>query len=643
MLKVNELSFTYDGENFVLNNINLHIKQGEFVCILGENGCGKSTLAKQFNALLLPDRGSVVVNGMNTSDADVTFLVRKACGMVFQNPSDQLVASLVEDDVAFGPENLGVELPELRQRVTQALSQVGLAGFETQETHALSGGQAQRVAIAGVLAMQPKVLVLDEATAMLDPRGRAGLMKLCKKLHKQGFTIVMITHFMDEALEAQRVLVMQVGKIIIDGTPSEAFSNIAALKGLNIQQPFVCQVVSNLAESGIKLNPCTSNAVLAKQLVSQARAKGVAGARANNLSEASKQNPTATSSSTTNCKKPSKGTPVLLEFKNVSYTYNPAMAKKLRKKQSASAVLDIATNSNAPSATVNAAEASANSTNTNAGETQKWGNKPGNLWALSGIWFKLNKGDFLGIVGHTGSGKSTLIQHMNGTIAPTSGTVLLYGADIHKNKHVKRSVCSKVGVVFQYPEQQLFAETVYKDVAFGPKNLGFSDAEVEHACKFALESVGLNFSEVAHKSPFELSGGQQRRVALAGVLAMKPDVLVLDEPVAGLDPANKRMLLRIISKLHEAGTTVVMVSHNMDDIANVCNRVLVINQGKLLYDTTPKTLFTQHASELSSIGLATTSAHALAAELSAQGFPINPASVLTQHDLCNSIKAVLLK
>ena len=630
MLKVNELSFTYDGENFVLNNINLHIKQGEFVCILGENGCGKSTLAKQFNALLLPDRGSVVVNGMNTSDADVTFLVRKACGMVFQNPSDQLVASLVEDDVAFGPENLGVELPELRQRVTQALSQVGLAGFETQETHALSGGQAQRVAIAGVLAMQPKVLVLDEATAMLDPRGRAGLMKLCKKLHKQGFTIVMITHFMDEALEAQRVLVMQAGKIIIDGTPSEAFSNIAALKGLNIQQPFVCQVISNLADSGIKLNPCTSNAVLAKQLVSQARAQGAAGARANNLSEASKQNPAATSSSTTNCKKSSKDTPVLLEFKNVSYTYNPAMAKKLRKKQSASAALDIA-NSNAANA------------NASTNEPQKWGNKPGNLWALSDISFKLNKGDFLGIVGHTGSGKSTLIQHMNGTIAPTSGTVLLCGANIHKNKRTKRSICSKVGVVFQYPEQQLFAESVYKDVAFGPKNLGFSESEIEHACKQALENVGLSFSEIAHKSPFELSGGQQRRVALAGVLAMKPEVLVLDEPVAGLDPANKRMLLHIISKLHEAGTTVVMVSHNMDDIANVCNRVLVINQGKLLHDTTPKILFTQHANELSSIGLGTTSAHALAVELSAQGFPINPASVLTQHDLCNSIKAVLLK
>ena len=241
---------------------------------------------------------------------------------------------------------------------------------------------------------------------------------------------------------------MQAGKIIIDGTPSEAFSNVKALDGLNIQQPFVCQVVSNLACSGIKLNPCTSNAVLAKQLVSQAHARGAASANKCNLDKPTATSPAATSFSTASGKNSNEGTPALLEFKDVSYTYNPAMAKKLRKKQSASAVLDIA-NSNAANA------------NASTNEPQKWGNKPGNLWALSGISFKLNKGDFLGIVGHTGSGKSTLIQHMNGTIAPTSGTVLLCGADIHKNKRIKHSACSKVGVVFQYPEQQLFAETVY--------------------------------------------------------------------------------------------------------------------------------------------------------------------------------------
>ena len=194
MIDVQNVRFTYDGANFALDGVSLHVRKGEFLCILGGNGSGKSTLAKHLNALLIPDEGTVKVQGMATADADCTYRIRETVGMVFQNPDDQLVASLVEDDVAFGPENLGVPTDELRERVTQALEDVGLSGFERHETHALSGGQKQRVAIAGVLAMNPAVLVLDEASAMLDPRGRAGLMRVCHELHDRGMTIVMITH-----------------------------------------------------------------------------------------------------------------------------------------------------------------------------------------------------------------------------------------------------------------------------------------------------------------------------------------------------------------------------------------------------------------------------------------------------------------
>ena len=186
MIDVQNVRFTYDGANFALDGVSLHVRKGEFLCILGGNGSGKSTLAKHLNTLLIPDEGTVKVQDMPTADADCTYRIRETVGMVFQNPDDQLVASLVEDDVAFGPENLGIPTDELRERVTQALEDVGLSGFERHETHALSGGQKQRVAIAGVLAMNPAVLVLDEASAMLDPRGRAGLMRVCHELHERG-------------------------------------------------------------------------------------------------------------------------------------------------------------------------------------------------------------------------------------------------------------------------------------------------------------------------------------------------------------------------------------------------------------------------------------------------------------------------
>lgn len=199
MISFEDVSFTYTNESYVLEDLSVEIPQGQFVCVLGANGSGKSTFSKLINALLLPDKGEVKVDGLITSDAQNTFAIRSKAGSVFQNPDDQIVASLVENDVAFGPENLGIPNQELRERVEAALAQVGLTGFEKRETNALSGGQKQRVAIAGILAMEPQILIFDEASAMLDPRGRRGLMRVCKELHAQGMTIIMITHYMEEA------------------------------------------------------------------------------------------------------------------------------------------------------------------------------------------------------------------------------------------------------------------------------------------------------------------------------------------------------------------------------------------------------------------------------------------------------------
>lgn len=253
MISFEDVSFTYSGDSYVLEDISLEIPQGQFVCVLGANGSGKSTFSKLINALLLPDKGSVKIDGMITSDAENTFKIRSTAGAVFQNPDDQIVASLVENDVAFGPENLSVPNPELRQRVEAALAQVGLTGFERRETNALSGGQKQRVAIAGVLAMQPQILIFDEASAMLDPRGRRGLMRVCKELNDQGMTIVMITHFMEEAAEADRVLVLRNGSIALDGTPEEILTQDALLRELNLDVPFATHLSRMLQDRGVDL------------------------------------------------------------------------------------------------------------------------------------------------------------------------------------------------------------------------------------------------------------------------------------------------------------------------------------------------------------------------------------------------------
>ena len=251
MIECRGVSFSYDGAVPALDGVDLNIEDGEFFCILGGNGSGKSTFAKHLNALLQPDAGTVRINGMDASDLELVYDIRSTAGMVFQNPDDQLVATLVEDDVAFGPENLGVPSAQIAQRVREALKGVGLVGFERHETHALSGGQKQRVALAGVLAMEPRVLILDEASSMLDPRGRKGLMKACHALHNRGMTIVMITHFMEEAAEADRVAVFRAGRVAMIGTPEEILTRADELVQLNLDMPASCCLGRALRKKGV--------------------------------------------------------------------------------------------------------------------------------------------------------------------------------------------------------------------------------------------------------------------------------------------------------------------------------------------------------------------------------------------------------
>lgn len=244
------------GTNLALDSINISVEKGEFVAILGHNGSGKSTLAKHFNALLLPSGGTVYVKGMNTKDEKLVWNIRQTAGMVFQNPDNQIVATIVEEDVAFGPENLGIEPSEIRKRVDEAISTVEMTGFATHSPHLLSGGQKQRVAIAGIIAMKPECIIFDEPTALLDPSGRREVMDTILRLNKEeGITIVLITHYMDEAIKADRICVMKSGKIIMEGKPKEIFREVEVVKSAGLDVPQVTELSYRLGKEGIKLPP----------------------------------------------------------------------------------------------------------------------------------------------------------------------------------------------------------------------------------------------------------------------------------------------------------------------------------------------------------------------------------------------------
>ena len=610
MIECRGVSFSYDGAAPALDGIDLNIEDGEFFCILGGNGSGKSTFAKHLNALLQPDAGTVRINGMDSSDPELVYDIRSTAGMVFQNPDDQLVATLVEDDVAFGPENLGVESAQIAQRVREALKGVGLVGFERHETHALSGGQKQRVALAGVLAMEPRVLILDEASSMLDPRGRKGLMKVCHALHERGMTIVMITHFMEEAAEADRVAVFQAGRIAMLGAPEEILTQTDELAQLNLDMPESCRLGMTLRGRGVpvcaQVREADMVAEIAQTYIERSRA-GIAG-------QPFASDPRVPDNVSSAIDGVDASEPVI-EISHLSYSYSLSARERRRwHKRSA-------------------AEGASN-------KQALWGNDPSSPWALRDVSLTVRRGEFLGLAGHTGSGKSTLVQHLNGLIRPQEGSVRALGLDLSSKKN-SAAVKAKVGVVFQYPERQLFAETVAQDVAFGPRNLGLPQDEVARRVESSLARVGLDLTAIGDKSPFELSGGQQRRVAFAGVLAMEPEVLVLDEPMAGLDPAARRDFLELINRLHREGLTVVMVSHSMDDLANCCDRIVVMNEGAVFAGATPAQVFA-HADELKSIGLGVPAAQRMALALAEAGVPLRCAGLYSVESLADELADLLV-
>ena len=471
ILRIENLHYAYQAQTEqpveALRGVNLTINQGEYVAILGHNGSGKSTLARHLNALLLPSEGDVWVREWNTRDSAHTLDIRSTVGMVFQTPDNQIVATIVEEDVAFGPENLGLPHDEMVRRVDWSLEQVGMLPYRMRPPHLLSGGQKQRICIAGVLAMRPDVMVLDEATAMLDPLGRQEVLDVAHRLHReQGVTVVAITHFMREAIHADRVVILSDGQVALEGAPRDVFRDVERLRSLHLDVPQMTELACRLHRRfpGFPADILTVDE-MSDALVAYGLAQVGVEPHASATTEAVALPPA-------DAEPPfASGAPKAITVRDLVHDYMRGTPMQVR--------------------------------------------------ALHDVDMEVRRGEIVGLLGHTGSGKSTLVQHLNGLLAAHAGTVLVSGHDLSPGQASAagvRALRRDVGLLFQFPEAQLFERYVGDDVAYGPRNLGLGREEVRARVRRAMEAVGLGFEEFKDRMTFALSGGQRRRVALAGCL-----------------------------------------------------------------------------------------------------------------------------
>ena len=556
MIKANNIKHQYtvweketETRRTALDGVSMDVGRGEFVVILGPNGSGKSTFAKHLNVLLLPDEGKVWVDGRDTSDMAQLWEIRDTVGMVFQNPDNQLIGTSVEEDAAFGPEQRNLPSETIRSRVTESLRSVGLLAQRQVSPYRLSGGQKQRLAIAGTLAADTDCIVLDEPTAMLDPAARREVMGLLHELHRQGKTIILITHHTDEALGADRIILMNSGHVTAQGTPQEIFAQPALLEEAEMDMPKYTEAAHRLAAAGLPVRtPVLSEEDFAEQIAGILKEKLNGG-----QAEKKEMSPDNALGAGKDCGEGSAETDdVILCAKDLHFAYDRG--------------------------TVNEAQ------------------------VLKGLSLEVRKGEFLGLAGSSGAGKTTLAKHLNGLLKADSGKVFYKGQDIYDKKFRLSSMRKEVGLVFQNPEQQLFCSTLIRDVCFGPRNMGMSDEEALESAGRCLDLVGIDPSYY-ELSPYEMSGGQMRRAAIAGVLAMEPEVLILDEPAAGLDPGSKKDILDLLDSIRrETGTAIVLISHDMDDIADYADRMIVLHDGTVAREGRPQDVFSD-AEAMQEIGI----------------------------------------
>jgi energy-coupling factor transport system ATP-binding protein len=523
-IEVRDLAYRYRGqENPALDGVNLEVAEGEFVVVMGPSGAGKSTLCVSLNGLI-PHffrgrmEGEVLLHGRSTREGKVGEFAREV-GLVFQDFEAQLFSTNVALEVAFGPENFSVEHDEMARRVKEVLSRVRLEGFEGRQPATLSGGQKQRLAIASVLAIEPRVLCLDEPTTDLDPIGKLGVFEIAEELRRRDdVTLVVVEHETEETLDADRIVILKEGKIAADGPAREILRDVELLESARIMPLQVARFFHEMGlwEGQLPLTPREG----------------------------------------------------LREFKQRDWRVNPERHRELveedeeREGAYGEPVIEV------------------------EGLSHRY---PNGVVALEGVDLAIRRGEFLAVLGQNGSGKTTLVKHFNGLLEPTEGSVRVGGEETVSQG--VRVLGQTVGYVFQNPDHQIFSDTVSDEVAFGPKIRGMEEAEVEERVSEALSAVGLEGYE--QEDPFGLTKGERQRVAVASVLAVRPEVLILDEPTTGLDYAEQRSMMDLVRRLNEAGSTIIVVTHTMWVVAEYAHRAAVVRDGRVVLSGTVRDVFAE--------------------------------------------------
>lgn len=571
--ELKHVNFSYEEGQVTLTDVTASLVPGSYTALIGRNGSGKSTLARHLNALLLPDSGKVRSFGIDSQDDTQLFELRRLVGMVFQNPDNQIIGTTVTEDMAFGPENLAIPPAEIAARIKRVLQLLHMEAYKDTAPSNLSGGQKQKLAVGGILVMEPQAVVLDEATSMLDPSMRRELLAFIRQLRlSKGLTIVNVTHHLDEILTADKVLVLQQGHLVRNYSPLDLFNDAALIRELKLSVPgeiALLKVLETVQGRELLTLPDLLPATVQKALLQSAAA----------LLQAATD----------------KGEGELLMQRlrgQMALLAQDEQELAARLAAKVKSLMQVFAAAGAVGAAGAAQSAQAEPDPiikvehlTYRYEEQEKNTPP----VLDDISFDVRRGEVLAIVGHSGSGKSTLIMHLNALLANKPGEVIIDGLDASVKSNLL-AIRRKVSLLFQYPEHQLFAETVYKDIAYGPTKLAYSPAQVDNMVNLAVTMLGFD-KDVLQKSPFELSGGQMRKVAFAGIIAMWPEILVLDELAAGLDDLGRKEMFNYIKLLQSLGKTVVVVSHNMEDVAEFADRVLILQHGKVVKLAEPEVIF----------------------------------------------------
>jgi energy-coupling factor transport system ATP-binding protein len=547
----------------ILDGINLKVEAGSFVAIIGENGSGKTTLLKHINGLLLPTQGNVFVNDLNTKQLDKRRELRSIVEMVFQNPADQIVASTVEEDIAFSLENENIPTVDIQQRVSEQLALMKLTEYANKPPHLLSGGEVQKLALAGILIRKPKVILFDEPTSMLDPVSRKVLLEQIHDLNKQGMTIIYITHHMEEAVGADQVVVLQHGQLVSNGKPGEIFKDEGTLLEAGLELPEALSLAKNLNRLGWQI---PEDILTVDELISKLPSYSGMSQMINGFSDKSELNP-------------------IIHVNNIYHTYFP--------------------------------------------------NTPFEKQALSGISVKVNAGNIHGLAGGNGSGKSTFLQHLNSILQPDRGEIYVDGLELHRPETKLIDVIKKVGLVFQSPESQFFESFVGDEIAYGPKQFKFDDVRVK--VKDAMAMVGLDFEGYKDRRLETLSGGEKRKVALASTLVLQQDILLFDEPSAGMDPQSRRELLILFEKLQRQGKTIVISTHRLEELARISSDITIMKNGQV-YQTGDTGSVLLQLENISQVGLIPPPAVRVGKALKQRGWPIDPKKTITEELLLSSLR-----